>query len=132
MGLYAYNSEWQGERLTYASMAGLAVTPDGSIVLGDGFSLYKVSKTPMNASAALSAMDAAIAKGVNWLLADANTDASNNLSLAQRLIGLGAARSYYQGQPMADTLLAKMNTVAELLRSRVHADGGWGWTQSYG
>jgi len=38
--------------------------------------------------------------------------------LAQRLIGLGAARTYYEGQPVADTLQAKMNTVATLLRSR--------------
>jgi len=72
-------------------------------------------------------MDASISKGVNWLLQDANTDSNNNLSLAQRLIGLGAARTYYEGQPVADTLQAKMNTVATLLRSRVRADGGWGW-----
>jgi hypothetical protein len=132
-GLFAYNSEWQGERLTYSYLPGLAVRPDGSIVLGDGSgALYNVNETPMDVPGALAGMDAAIAKGVNWLLVDANTDSNNNLSLAQRLIGLGAARSYYLGQPMADTLLAKMNSVAALLRSRVHADGGWGWTQAYG
>lgn len=132
LGLYAYNSEWQGERLTYIDRPGLAVTPDGGIVLGDASgNLYRVSKTPMNVNTALTAMDAAILKGVNWLLLDGNTDSSNNLSLAQRLIGLGAAHGYYQGQPLADTLFAKMNSVAALLRSRVHADGGWGWTQAY-
>ena len=133
MGLYAYNSEWQGERLTYTYLPGLAVTPDGSIVLGDGGgTLYRVSKTLVNSAAALAAMDASISKGVNWLLQDGNTDSNNNLSLAQRLIGLGAARGYYEGQPAADTLQAKMNTVATLLRSRVNADGGWGWFTGYG
>ncbi len=133
MGLYAYNSEWQGERLTYTSLPGLAVTPDGRIVLGDGNgTLYRVTKTPINSAAALTAMDASIVRGVNWLLQDGNTDSNNNLSLAQRLIGLGAARGYYEGQPAADTLQAKMNTVATLLRSRVRADGGWGWFTGYG
>jgi hypothetical protein len=132
LGLYAYNSEWQGERLTYNSLPGLAVMPDGSIVQGDpSGTLYRVGKTPINSAAALAAMDAAILKGVNWLLVDANTDSNNNLSLAQRLIGLGAARDYYDGQPLADTLQAKMNTVASLLRSRVRADGGWGWFTGY-
>ncbi len=133
MGLYAYNSEWQGERLTYTYLPGLAVMPDGSVVLGDGGStLYRVGKTPINSAAALAAMDASISRGVNWLLQDANTDSNNNLSLAQRLIGLGAARTYYDGQPVADTLQAKMNTVATLLRSRVRSDGGWGWFTGFG
>ena len=132
-GLYAYNSEWQGERLLYPFLGGVAVTADGIILVADGGNtLYRVSKTPINSAAALTAMDASITRGVNWLLQDGNTDSNNNLSLAQRLIGLGAARGYYEGQPAADTLQAKMNTVATLLRSRVNADGGWGWFTGYG
>ena len=132
-GLYAYNNEWQGERLLYTYMESVALGPDGGIVAADtGNTLYRITKTPINSAAALSAMDASIARGVNWLLQDGNTDSSNNLSLAQRLIGLGAARGYYEGQPAADTLQAKMNTVATLLRSRVNADGGWGWFTGYG
>ncbi len=112
MGLYFYNSEWQGERLTYTYLPGLVVTPDGRIVLGDGNgALYRVTKTPIDKAAALAAMDASIARGVNWLLQDGNTDSNNNLSL---------------------TLQAKMNTVATLLRSRVNADGGWGWFRGFG
>jgi len=68
MGLYAYNGEWQGERLTYTYMPGLALTPDGGIVIADtGSTLYRVTKTPDRQSCALAAMDASISKGVNWL-----------------------------------------------------------------
>jgi len=130
-GLYTYNSEWQGQRVLYTIVNSVALTPNGGIVTVDSTNtLYRVSTTPIDSAAALAAMDASIAKGVNWLLQDANTDSNNNLSLAQRLIGLGAARTYYQGQPLADTLQAKMEIVATLLRSRPNPDGGWSWNVS--
>lgn len=132
-GLYFYNSEWHGERQLYTNVGGVTVKPDGSIVVGDIGTNWvsKLTSTPIDTVALRAKMATSIGTGTTWLLADANTDNSNNLSLAQRLIGLNAAKQFYQGQPLADTLQAKMLTVGTLLRSHVRVDGGWGWTTGY-
>lgn len=126
-GLFRYNSEWQGERLLFSATEGIAVTPNGRIVLGDGVSsLFTLEKTPVDVNAKLSSLNAAITNGTNWLLIDSNVNSNSNLDLAQRMIGLGSAHSYFAGTAMESTLLSKMKTVDATLRSRQSADGGWG------
>jgi hypothetical protein len=132
-GLYRYNNDWHGERLVYRATGGITQTSDGRIVVGDnGNTVYRLTSTPIGMPSLLNGMGEAIGKTTAWLLQDGNTDSNNNLFVAQRLIGLNAAKLYYRGQPMADTLLAKMLTVAALLRSRVQSDGGWGYTPGHG
>ena len=132
-GLYRYNSDWQGERLTYSTAYGLTVTPDGRIVTGDGgTSIYKVNQTAVDSIAELSSLDSAISKGVNWLLADTTFDANSNLQLAHRLIGFGAAKKYYLGTAKEVTIQAQMDVIATTLRARQRADGGWGQYSWYG
>ena len=132
-GLYRYNSDWQGERLTYSNSYGLTVTPDGRIVTGDGgTSIYKVIQTAVDSIAQLSSLDSAISKGVNWLLADTTFDANSNLDLAHRLIGFGAAKKYYLGTTKEAPIQAQMDAIATTLRARQHSDGGWGQYNGYG
>nr|WP_295775122.1 carboxypeptidase regulatory-like domain-containing protein [Rhodoferax sp.] len=134
-GLYSYNTEWHGERLLYTAMGGVTQTPDGNIYVGNvgDNTVSKLTSTPIDTSALLAGMDTAIGKTTTWLMQDSNTDANNNLFLAQRLIGLNAAKLYYlqKSNPLADTLQAKMVTVADQLRSHVGADGGWGYGVGY-
>lgn len=126
-GLYRYTADWQGERLTFAVSHGLAVTPDGRIVTGDGGSgLFNNTPTALDTAAKLAALDTAIGKAANWLLTDANVNTNSHLDVAFRLMGLGAARDFYANQPLAATLSAKMQQADALLRSRQRSDGGWG------
>lgn len=129
-GLYFYDSDLHAERLLYSSMWGLAATPDGSIWVGDmnASVASKLIKTPIDTTALVANMGTSIGTSTTWLLQDSNTDSSNNLQLAQRLIGLNAAKTYYQGQSLATTLQAKMVAVGAQLRANVNSDGGWGWT----
>lgn len=132
-GLYSYNSNMEGERLLFTSVEGVAYTPDGRIVVGDGGqSIFKVNKTEIDKTARIAAYDGAITKGVNWLLADTTYNANSNLDLAHRLIGFGAAKEYYAGTAKEATLQTKMDQIAATLRSRQRTDGGWGATTSNG
>ncbi len=131
LGLHFYNTEWHGERLLYTAMGGVTQTPDGNVYVGNvgDNTVSKLTSTPIDTAALLTGMDSAISKTTTWLMQDGNTDANNNLLLAQRLIGLNAAKLYYvqKSNPLADALQAKMVTVADQLRSRVGVDGGWGY-----
>jgi len=132
-GLYRYNEEWQGERLSFADAEGLTVTADGRIVTGDGAAaIYTMSPLAIDTAAKLTPLDNAIGKATDWLLNDANTDAASNLQLAHRLIGLGAAEAYYAGNPRGAGIRVKMEQIDALLRSRQRADGGWGNTAAAG
>jgi prenyltransferase beta subunit len=128
-GLYRYNDEWQGERLTFTDpSSGLAVTPDGRIIVSDGAAaIYNVVAAPLASDARLTAIDVSINKGVAWLLNDANISTTSNLEIAHRLIGLTAARKYYtDGTANATAVQAKMDQVGSVLRSHQNSNGGWG------
>lgn len=106
-GFYRYGPDGRGERLTYSR------------------SMW-ISKTPVDIAQKISKLDGAIRKGTDWLLASGNASSTENITLAQLLIGLGSARGYYDGQPIANTIQVKMEAIGTLLRSRQNADGGWG------
>lgn len=132
-GLYRYNADWQGQRLTFQVSHGVTVTPDGRIVSGDGASsVYKNIPAEVNLAARKTAYAAAISKAANWLLNDANINNANNPDVAFRLMGMGAARNFYKGTPLETSLLAKMQQADTLLRSRQRADGGWGLWNGWG
>lgn len=120
----AYLQDAQGE---------LIISPSGITRIGlDGRaqrmttedSVWYVSRN-IDVPAAKAALEAPARKAVDWLLLDGNIDYANNLSIAHRLMGLGSALTIYQGQPLASTLLSKMQEMDALLRSRQKADGGW-------
>jgi hypothetical protein len=129
-GIYLYDQYGYFHRIFSETTYGLAVTQDGTTILAGDRSaqaVYKLTPNYLSTSDLSTRMDASIQKGINWLLVDSNVDSNDNLSLAHRLMGLNAAKQYYQGQPLADSIQAKMQTVGALLRSRVNANGGWGW-----
>jgi hypothetical protein len=131
-GIYRYNSQWLGERLSFDAADGLVVMADGTIVRGDGGStLARLVPIAVNGAAKIASYSTAIGSATNWLLNDANVNASSNLELAHRLIGLGAAQVFYAGTPTADTVLAKMKQIDAALRGRQQADGGWGVQPGY-
>ncbi len=126
-GLFRYNRDWVGERLSFAAADGLVVLSDNTIVVGDGFtSVSKLVPAPVNSAAKIASYSNAIGRATPWLLNSANINAASNLDLAAQLIGLGNANRFYQGQPLAATTLTKMEQVATVLRARQRADGGWG------
>lgn len=124
-GLYRYNVAWEGERLLYTTVYGLTRTPSGRIVSGTGNTVISnVIKTPVANERVR--LDVAIGKAFNWLYADTTYDATSNLELAHRLIGFGAAKSYWSGTTMEPLIQAKIDQTAATLRARQHMDGGWG------
>ena len=133
-GLFAFNREWHGERRTFTALGGVAVTPDGKVYVGDVVNnrVVRLDAVASDTPTFFAKTDASISKGTAWLLDEGNAAGANNLMLAQRLIGLNAAKNYYQGQPIADTLQSKMQAVGAQLRALVNADGGWGWATGYG
>ena len=132
-GLYRYDHEWHGERLLFGAARAVAVRSDGQLVADNGSTvLNKVSHVATDVGARNAAIASAVSKAVNWLLVDGNINSGNNLDLAHRLIGLGAARAYYDGQPIVATIQSKIDSVGSLLKSRQRSDGGWGWTTSHG
>lgn len=128
IGLFRYDDAWQGGRLTLGESGGLTVTPDGGILTSDdGGNVSRVVTGSIDVAAKLPPLDASIAKGVAWLMNDANIDNSSNLNVAHRLIGLAAARKHYPGgTPSATAMQATMEAAGALLKSRQRADGGWG------
>ena len=125
-GLYRFNSDWTGERLFFDSTYGINITPTNEILVGYGANLLKLTKAIVDVPTEQAKLATAIARGTNWLLNDSNYDYSITMLLAQRLIGLGSARTYYDGQPIASTIDAKMRALDVLLRARQNVDGGWG------
>ncbi len=127
-GLTFYNNEWHGERLLYNAMGGVLVTQDGSVLVGNvsNNTIAKVTPIAIDTTQLLASIDSAVAKTTTWLLNDANAVGINHLALAQRLIGLNAAKKHYEGQGLAATVQAKMVTIGAQLRSVVNPDGGWG------
>lgn len=131
LGLYRFDSDWHGERLLFSQAYGIGVTPTDEVLIGSGAKLMLLAKTPKDVAVTQTQLGASILKGVNWLLKDSNYSYNNydysvNMILAQRLIGLGSAREYYNGQPIAGTIQAKMEAIGTLLRSQQNTDGGWG------
>jgi len=132
-GAYRYNADWQGERLSFAPADGLVVLPDDTIVVGDGAStVAKLVPVTIDGAAKIASYSSAIGRATTWLLNDANVNTSSNLDLAHRLIGLGSAKAFYIGTPLADTLQTKMQSVGTLLRTRQRSDGGWGRFDGWG
>jgi Carboxypeptidase regulatory-like domain/Prenyltransferase and squalene oxidase repeat len=126
-GAYRYNADWQGERVAFSATEGLVVLADGTIVTGGGGStVEKLLPVAIDGAAKIASYSSAIGRATTWLLNDANVNTSSNLELAHRLIGLGSAKAFYTGNPLADTLQTKMQSVGALLRSRQRSDGGWG------
>ena len=104
-GLYRYDAESHGERLLFSRVNTIAKRSDGQLVADNGASiLLNVNRVLENLTAKQSAISSSVNIAVNWLLADANINSNSNLDLAHRLIGLGAARAYYDGQPIATTI----------------------------
>lgn len=130
-GVYLFNSQWQGQRLTYAGARGAAVMADGSLLTDNGSNtLLKLSFAQTDIPALTGSINGALNRATSWLLQDGTTDATSNMDVAFRLIGLGSAWQYFQGTPLGDAALAKTQSLATLLRSRQQADGGWGRTIS--
>lgn len=134
-GLYFYNSDWHAERLLYNGIGGIIKKSDGKIVVsgisyGDDSISYLI-KTKIDTTPILADIDTAISRATSWLLHDSNTDSTNNLIMAQRLIGLNSAKVYYKGQPLENTLQEKMASIASQLRANVLIDGGWGYSTGY-
>ena len=126
-GLFLYNNDGHAERLTYAPMGGVAVLADGSVfVSARDNTIARLTSGTLDTGSILAKIDASIATASTWMEQDANTPNDKTLGLAQRLIGLGAAKNYYQGQARADSLQTLMQTVAGQLRALVNLDGGWG------
>lgn len=126
-GAYAYNADWQGNRIAFSSSEGLVVMDDNTIVRGDGAAtVSKLVPVAIDPAAKIAAYSTAIGKATTWLLNDGNIAVNSNLQAAHRLIGLGSAKKFYVGTPLADTISAKMVQVGNTLRSRQRADGGWG------
>lgn len=132
-GVFRYNADWQAERLSFGRAEAVDLLDDGTIVTGDWQrTISRLVPGAIDSAARIAAYTAAIQKATDWLLVDGNTDANNTMHMAHRLIGLGAARGFYAGTPMADTLQARMAAIGETLRARQRADGGWGQYSSWG
>lgn len=127
-GFYVYDDDWVGERLDTNRGFGVTRLPDGRILYTANATVTTLDAVPADVGVEIAALDASISRGAAWLLVDGNVDAGNNLDMAQRLIGLGSARSFYDGTPRAGELQAKMEQVAATLRARQRSDGGWAWT----
>ncbi|MFZ2209460.1 MAG: carboxypeptidase regulatory-like domain-containing protein [Porticoccaceae bacterium] len=126
-GAYIYNADWQGDRIAFSSSEGLVVMDDDTIVRSDGAAtVSKLVPVAIDTAAKIAAYATAIGNATTWLLNDGNIAANSNLQAAHRLIGLGSAKTFYVGTPLADTISAKMVQVGNTLRSRQRADGGWG------
>ncbi len=132
-GTYFYNQEWVADRLGFNVAHGIAGLADGSIVTGDGGStLTRLKPRAIDGPTRLAAYQAAVSKASDWLLRDGNIDTNYAPDLAHRLIGLGSAKQFFAHEPIAATLQAKMESIAELLRSRQRSDGGWGGYPGWG
>jgi uncharacterized repeat protein (TIGR01451 family) len=128
-GIVKYSADWIATRVTFAQSDGLVFMDDGTIMaVDDGSRVLQVRQLPIDKDAKLAAYNTAIQKAVDWLLVDANTGAADNMVIAHRLIGLGAAKQHYRGTTREATIVAKMQAIGAELRSRQRVDGGWGWT----
>ena len=126
-GVFRYTRDWIGERLSFSAADGLVVLSDNTIVTGDGnTTVAKLVPSAINGPAKIASYSTSISRATTWLLNSANINAASNLDLAAQLIGLGNANRFYTGQPLAATVLTKMEQVANVLRSRQRSDGGWG------
>jgi len=126
-GLYRFNADWQGERITFVAAHGVAVNASGTIFTSDGGNtVLKLVAQPVDTPASVLAFDTAIAKGAQWLLADNNINGNSNLELAHRLIGLGSAYGRLGSGATATAVHNKMVETANALKARQRPDGGWG------
>ena len=113
-GVYRYNAAWQGDRLLTEQSDAVELLDDGTIVTGNGATLLsRLVPQTIDSSAKITWYTAAIGKANTWLLVDSNTDTNSNLQMAHRLMGLGAAKSFYAGTPTADTIQAYRQHGAE-------------------
>jgi len=133
-GAYRFNAEWQGERLSFEAAQGVAVDESGTIYTSNGAQrVSRLVPQAVDAAAQIAANDAAALRGMQWLMSGTNgINATSNLELAHQLIGLGSAYGRYAGQPATSEVHDKMVALADLLKSRQRADGGWGLYTSYG
>lgn len=126
-GVYRFNAQWRGERLSFSSAEALGLLADGGIITGAGNTeLRKLSPVLIDVPARTAAYTTSVTRAMNWLLNDANLNSNSNLEVAHRLIGLGTARRFFDGTSQAATLQTKMEALGAVLRSRQRADGGWG------
>lgn len=134
IGIQGSDGGWTGDRTSWPTDGWWWLAPshtpfnvknliEVSKALGD---LSGTSVSDSYVTGERAKLDTSIQKGVNWLLIDSNYNYNVNMTLAQRLIGLGSALGYYGGQPLAPSIQAKMSELDALLRSRQNSDGGWG------
>ena len=135
-GVYRYNADWESERLLYERVDMIATLRDGRLVsVVNGVSnIREIFGTAQNVAASLPAYATSVDRATTFLTNLNSLGNGNNLVLAHHIIGLGAAQKFYQdaNPARAATLRAKMEQVANTLRSRVRADGGWGLTTAHG
>jgi protocatechuate 3,4-dioxygenase beta subunit len=137
-GLFRYNAAWEAEKLTYESSDMVVRLPDGRLVgaINGGANLREIFAAPVapTVPSSLANYVNAIDRATNYLQGLNTLGSDDNLVLAHHIIGLGEAHKFYQDSnpTRAAALRAKMEQVAARLRSRVRADGGWGWTSFHG
>lgn len=125
-GLYFYDSQWNAERWTFERAYGLAQMPNGDLLAGLAGQLRRIERPVTDVPAERARLAAAIDRAARALQTPAiPIDGNSNIEVAFRLIGLGAARTYYQGTTRAAAIDSLMSSVAAQLRGRQLADGGW-------
>ena len=131
-GLFRYDKNWVVERWTFTGALGVALMPDGRLLVNDLNSIYELQKNPVDTAGLTSRIDTAVSATTAWLVSGTEIDPNNNIDVAFRLIGLGNARKHYQGTARETEFVSLMQNVGATLRARQRADGGWVWKEGAG
>ena len=89
--------------------------------------LYQLQTSPLDTSL-LPTLQAQLPRAVRFVLNRYQDNTSDNIRHAMRLTVLGEALPWLTDAVLRGQVEAAMTTIADLLRSRQRADGGWRWT----
>jgi hypothetical protein len=141
-GLFFLNKDWVAERWLFSATRSVEVMPNGRVFLSHIESwdlsvtprLQELTEAPINLATTLQNIETAVTRATDYLAAPmpAYYDPNDNIDVAFRLYGLHYARLHYAGTPRAATLESLMEPVAQILRTRQRADGGWRWKEGTG
>ncbi|MDN5923467.1 MAG: hypothetical protein L0H70_00540, partial [Xanthomonadales bacterium] len=128
-GIYRFNADWVGQRITWSRADQLVRLADGGVgfVAYQQAGIHELLLTDQAVDTSMTSYAAALDKGETWLQA-LSVAGNDNLHMAQKLWGLGEAYRYYKPRDSAraDSIHVAMVDLATKLRANQAADGGWG------
>jgi Carboxypeptidase regulatory-like domain/Prenyltransferase and squalene oxidase repeat len=130
-GLFRYNADWTYDtQIGFGHFTDLQVLGSNRLIaiVNNAPGVYEIASSSRAITQTLSSIDGSINRATNYLMSVDSMRATDSFDLAHQLIGLEAARKFYEpgNAARADAIRAKMEPIGVALRARQNPNGGWG------